>query len=391
MISECKRGCRRGFAVVWAGCLALLVQGAEIEEVRDTLVYRDGDRLNGTLVAETEEVFVFKSDRFGELRVPVADAVVIKAADRPPDATVATNQEASAPAQKAATKPSAARIAAVATKAAPTGDSSKTAAAKATPKATPQKTAADIAAEREADRLTTWDRFSPSVLTARVRNFFGPWRGRLSFSTEVVSDAAERTNNSIEGRLRRKWKKGDVQLSARYDSAETNTVRTTDRLRTSGVLRYNFNRKLTAQYRPSGEWNRASRRKGVPNEYVLVQQELGIGYNLIMTPGRKLSVGVSENLFNVWNTAPTPHHNSRTRESAFEEIEVALPWRMTLVQRGILYPIGVKEIGVENRVELNKKLTETLSTSVRHELRQDHPDENVQDFTRLRLLFAIEF
>jgi len=377
-----------GFALAWACALALLTQGSELVEDKDTLVYKDGDRLNGTLVAETEGVFVFKSDRFGELRVPVADAVVIKAADRITTAVAATSP-ATAPAKTAATKPPAAPKAKVATKTAP--KTAPKAAAKAAPKSPSQKTEADIAAERETDRLTTWDRFSPSVLTARVRNFFGPWRGRMAFSTEIVSDSANRDNKSLDGRLQRKWKSSEVQLTARYDSAETNNVTTTDRFRGSGTWRYDFNKRLSAHYRPSGEWNRASRRQGVPNEYVLVQQEIGFGYNLIATPGRKLRLGISENLFNVWNTAPTADHTFRTRESAFEEIEVALPWRMALVQRGVWYPIGVKEIGVENHVELNKKLTETLSTSVRHELRRDHPDDNVQDLTRLRLLFAFDF
>ena len=47
--------------------------------------------------------------------------------------------------------------------------------------------------------------------------------------------------------------------------------------------------------------------------------------------------------------------------------------------------------GWENRVELNKKLTETLSTSVRHEIRRDNPDGSAQDYTRLKLLFGLDF
>lgn len=48
----------------------------------DVLVYKDGDRVQGRVVGRDGPVIVFKSDRFGELRVPVADAVVI-AADKP--------------------------------------------------------------------------------------------------------------------------------------------------------------------------------------------------------------------------------------------------------------------------------------------------------------------
>ena len=38
---------------------------------RDTLVYKNGDRLCGQLVTREGQVIVLKSDWFGELRVPV--------------------------------------------------------------------------------------------------------------------------------------------------------------------------------------------------------------------------------------------------------------------------------------------------------------------------------
>ena len=37
----------------------------------DTLVYKNGDRLHGQLVTREGHVIVSKSDRFGELRVPM--------------------------------------------------------------------------------------------------------------------------------------------------------------------------------------------------------------------------------------------------------------------------------------------------------------------------------
>src|SRR4051812_7537413 len=57
---------------------------------RDTLVYKDGDRVQGTLVTREQDTIVFKADRFGEVRVPAADAVVILAEKlTPPTATSA--------------------------------------------------------------------------------------------------------------------------------------------------------------------------------------------------------------------------------------------------------------------------------------------------------------
>src|SRR5262245_56950160 len=82
-----------GFVMVgWlvaAGLNAALVT----PNTRDTLVYKDGDRVQGVLVEQREDTIVFKSERFGELRVRAADAVVIKA-----DKSVAAKPTPSAPA-----------------------------------------------------------------------------------------------------------------------------------------------------------------------------------------------------------------------------------------------------------------------------------------------------
>ena len=334
------------------------LRAAQANWERDSLVYKDGDRIHGQLVETTAGMIIFESDRFGELRVPEADAVVIKAAPEPAKvpATVAARKT---PAKAAASPQS--------------------------------RTPADIEEEEKAARLTVWDEFYYALLTARLRDFFGPWRGRFTFSTEIVSDSANRNHYLLESKLRRKWARDEVQATARYDLAETDQVKMTDVLKASGTWRHDFNKKLFAHYRPSVEWNQASRKKGTPNEYVLLQQELGAGYTFLSTPARKLRAGVSQNLFDVWNIDPTSEHTARSRESIFEELELALPWRMAFAQRGVWYPVSDSGHGIENRVEVNKKLTETLSTAVRHELRRDHPEENVQDFTRLRLLFGIDF
>jgi len=71
---------------------------------------------------------------------------------------------------------------------------------------------------------------------------------------------------------------------------------------------------------------------------VLLQQELGFGYHLLTKPSRKLRLGVSQNLFDTWNTAPEREHSTRGVISMFEEAELTLPWRMSIGQRGIWYP-----------------------------------------------------
>ena len=309
---------------------------------RDTLVYKDGDRVQGKLVERTADVIVFQSERFGALRVSAKDAVVI----------VADPALAATPAE-----------------------------------------AANVASERaDAERVRIWEWFSPFVLTAQVRSFFGSWQGRFAFSSEVVSDSSERTNLALEGHMQRKWKADELQLTARYDYSETNRLAATDTVKASGSYRHDFSSARFALYRPSLEWNRASLRNGLPNDYLLMQQEIGAGWNLLSKPGRNLRAGFAENLFDLWNTAPTHQHTSRTVESLFEETEVALPWRITAAQRGVWYvPIKGRTDGWENRIEVNKKLTETLSVAIRHEIRRNNPDGSAQDYTRLRLLLGLDF
>ncbi len=228
----------------------------------------------------------------------------------------------------------------------------------------------------DAERVSRWEMFSPAQLVAKLRDYFGPWHGRLAFSTEVVSDTADRSNLSLEGRLGRKWTADEVQLNGHYDFNQTNDLTTTDTLKADGLWRHDFKHKTSfIQYRPTLEWNRASFKAGVPADYVLLQQEIGTGISLLATPSRKLRVGVSENLFDVWNTSPPESHNARTSEAAFVETESRLPWGMLLTERGVYYySFASQNDGWENRVELTKKFTETFSTAIRHELRRGSPD-----------------
>ena len=311
---------------------------------RDTLVYKDGDRIQGVLVEKTAQLIVFKSDRFGELRVAAADAVVIKSEATPDEKTAAGERRLRVkPRESQPAKPAAAPVTAAATKEA-------------------KKEAAAASEQAEQERATIWDQFSPSVLTARVRNYFGPWNGRVSFSTEIVTDVAERNNSSYEAHLKRKWKKQEVQLNARYDYSETDEVATTDMRKAWGQWRYEFNKQIFAQYRPTSEWNRAAKLRGVKNDYLLLQQEIGAGWHVLTRPTRKIRVGVSQNLFDTWNlTPPNEAHTSRGVQSLFGETDFTLPWRISLTQRGVWYPVGDQKDGWEHRFEVNKKLTETLS------------------------------
>ena len=180
---------------------------------------------------------------------------------------------------------------------------------------------------------------------------------------------------------------------ARYDFAQSAEVTTKDVARLSGSWRRDFPRRFFGVYRPTLEWNRASKRpNGVPTDYFLVQQEIGAGLSVLAAKDRKLRVGVSENFFDVWVTAPQSDRTSETSASTFAEVEWSLPWRIQLIERGVWYPpVKSKLNGWENRIELNKKLTETLSVAVRHETRQNNPDERVRDYSLLRILVGLDF
>jgi hypothetical protein len=340
--------CRLALLFVCPLLIAGGLRAAEPEApARDTLVYKDGDRVHGRLISSTPELIVFQSERFGQISVPANQAVVIKA----DPALAAASAGAAAP-----------------------------------------KVAAPAAKPAEAEKLSGWEYFSPAVLAAKLRDYFGSWHGRLAFSTEVVSDTADRTNLSVEARLKRKWKSDEVQLNGRFDYSETSALTTTDMVKADGLWRHDFSKNSFVQYRPTVEWNRASFKAGLPADYVLLQQEIGAGLNLLSTPARKLRVGLSENLFDVWTISPPATHGSRTSESVFIETESKLPWGMLLTERGVYYySFSSSRDGWENRAELSKKFTETFSTAIRHEIRRGSPDGTAQDYTRLRLLLGLDF
>ncbi|HTL69582.1 MAG TPA: hypothetical protein VL200_18105 [Lacunisphaera sp.] len=323
------------------------------EPAADTLVFKDGDRVHGHVLAQDENLIVFKSDRFGELHVSTRDVVVIKGSA--PETPVAAAAPAARP-------------------------------------GTPPVNPAERAAE---EQVTLWEHLSAARLAANLRDFFGAWHGRLAFSTEAVADTADRSNQSIEGHLKRKWTADEAQLNGRYDFNQTNGLTTTDLLKADGLWRHDFSKKVFTQYRPSVEWNRANfiaTGTKAPADYVLLQQEIGGGITLVSAPAHQVRLGVSENLFDVWNTSPPTLHKARAIESGFVETEVKLPWSLKLTERGVYYySIASGTDGWENRVELTKKFTETLSTAIRHETRQNSPDGRAQDYTRLKLLLGVEF
>ncbi|MEO6004036.1 MAG: hypothetical protein ABIZ04_14100 [Opitutus sp.] len=305
---------------------------------RDELVYKDGDRVRGHFLEKDGDTLVFQSERFGLLKVPAAQAKVILAKPSP---AVAASE------------------------------------AKSDKKG-------EVAVER-------WP-FSPLALAAALKDFFGAWHGRFTMSAEMMKDSSEHNSGTADALLQRKWTNDEVQLTARYDYATLDsTVSSTDMIKGAGVWRHDLPHKLFSVYRPTLEWNRAYYINGVPADYVLLQQEVGAGITLLNTTSRKFRVGLSENLFDTWGTTDGSHI-SQTVESVFSEVEAKLPWRIVVTDRGVwYYSFQNNTDGWENRFELSKKLTETLTMGLRHEVRHNNPDVRSADYRRLRLLFGFDF
>ena len=192
--------------------------------------------------------------------------------------------------------------------------------------------------------------------------------------------------------MQRKWTKDEVQISARYNYVTVDKARpSTDMIRSAGVWRHDFRSRLFAIYRPTLEWNRSYFRSGLPADYLLLQQEVGAGVNLVDSSARKFRVGLSENRFDTW-LLTTDTRVSLLVESLFFELESKLPWRIVLTNRGMwYYSIMDATTGWENRFDITKKLTETLTVGMRHETRQNNPNVRSADYERLRVLFGFDF
>ena len=304
----------------------------------DVLVFNDGDQVRGRLVERSSDLWLFRSERFGLLRVPIADA---------PDT-----------------------------------------------RSDPESGAAEARARAEAAEPVAprGSIFSPGAMARDLKGFFGQWHGRFNFSTQLMQSTTDTSNTMLEAKLERKLKHDDVKLAARYDFIDTDHVTTTDTIKGDAAWRHDFLNRWFSIYSPSVEWNRAYVINDVPSDYFLLQQQFGAGYTVTASPRSNLRVGLAENVFDVWETTAPESHFSKTAESVFLEADWKLPWRMTLTERGAYYYSLNSHIdGWENKLELDKKLTETFAVGIRHETRQNDPGVRVQDYTLTKFYMGIDF
>lgn len=305
----------------------------------DTLVYPNGDRAEGTLISQQNGIIVFSSKHFGRIEVGSTDAIV-EIGERAAG-TIAADVTVVIPADPKIT---------MATDAASAGE--------------------------QHGRLFRW---------------LGPWKGRIAFALEMAREANERDSVVIDTKLERKWAKDEVKLESRYEYRETDEVKNTDLLKGTAHWRHDLSRNWFALYRSSGEWNRYYHHESVLAPYVLLQQELGAGVTFASCSDRSLRVGLAENLFHLWVDGIGVERSENT-ESAFTELELKLPWGSRLIDRGVIYySITSGDTGWENTLELNRKLSRSVSLGLRHEYRRNVPDVRVQDYRNLRLLLGFDF
>ena len=295
----------------------------------DVLVYNNGDRLEGRLISNDGKTIIFFSTRFGELRVPTTEAKVTT--------TMAANSTS--------------------------------------PKANGNATVDEVA-------LLTMGRV--------IRNFMGPWHGRVAVSSETVHDSSVRRSDAVDTKMERKWKDDDVRLGARYEYSSTDSSTTTEVAKGDVYWRHDLTPRYFTIYRPSFEWNGYYFNNGVLGNYELFQQEAGAGLTLLNEPKRKLRVGTSATEYEIW----TSNEDRVTRfvPSVFIESEFDLPWKMKFVGRGSRYfSLRHGQAGWESQIELSKKLTETFLISVHYDTRFNTPDIHVQDYSKWRLLLGLDF
>lgn len=298
----------------------------------DTLVFKDGDRVAGKLVSDTDGFIVFRSARFGEIHAKTSDAAVQL------DAAALT--VASEGASSANTPPS-------------------------------------LHANSSSSRRSALE-------------WLRAWTGRIAIGTESVHDASDHKSLVVDLRAERKWTSDQLRNELHYEYRTVDHAKQSDDLKVSGYWKRGPDR-LFSVWRSSAECNRYAILDNVFTPYVVVQQELGFGYRFLNQPTRKIAAGISENLFDGWAI----HSDRKVRarvESAFIESDLKLPCDSKLIQRSVFYySTDLGRSGAESSIEISRQLTTTLSLGLQHQYQHNLPDLRLQNYERLRLFMGYDF
>ena len=338
------------------------VPALEPGEAREILVFADGDRTRGKLIGRDGDMLVFQSVRFGELRVPAASATV-EAAPVVGGKAVAADGTEPARLQPYTMPPSL-----------PAGEAVVVGPAGAPVEMTPPG---------------IWT--SPAALLQAAFRFLGPWKGRFALSASLRNDTSSGEEIGVDLGFSRKWQNDEAKFESRYYFSRTDNATVRDLLKGNGLLRHDFRGPYFISYRPTAEWNRNHKVNGVAAVYVLTQEAIGIGVNLIDRKDQKVGLGVAENVFNLW-TLSEESHSVRGVQSLFGEFDFSLPWRITIAGRGTwFYSLSTGDRGWEDQLEVKKMFSDTLSLGLRREARHNNPDRRIADYSLFRLQLGFDF
>lgn len=217
------------------------------------------------------------------------------------------------------------------------------------------------------------------------------WKGRAALTIDRTRSGGHQDSVAFVVNLQREWSRDELRLESTYDLRRDDQRRNADLLKSSTQWVHRLSNRYFATYRVADEWNRSMNYQDRDISYLFLQQELGVGVTFAPTRGPRVRLGVSENFFNVW-VRPSDLSRAANNESLFAEVEWKLPWDARLVHRGVLFVSAKRgSFGVEDSIELIRKLSPTVSVSVKHELRENVPDVRLQDYHNLRLLLGYDF
>jgi hypothetical protein len=324
-----------------AGALA-----AEVPLRRGLLVYPDGNRLTGRLVAEG----VFASDRFGEIRFSAKDAQFEADHAMPGDDTSGGLKERVEAEVEAAAQPA----------------------------------PANVPAAVKPD-LPRWH----------------PWKFSISGFADSTTDDGRRRREYYGGlRIERPSESDPLVFDSRFEYRRTGDR--FDKRRATGTIdwRHKFtDSRWFTLYRPYFEYDGrtlsaddAATFGRARLDYFFTQQQAGVGYNLLSTPKLKSNVILNWNHFHVW----VFHVGNLGRGVPSLQFENTLPLGhgLELKQSGQLYWLyesNTEKLLWENHLDLTQRFGPHLFFTLRHEYRKDHPLRDATPLDRLRLLFGVNF
>jgi hypothetical protein len=309
----------------------------------DALVFKsNGDRLNGTLVAEQGDVLVFETERFGVLRVAREEVTLERAERETVRQVVSVNP--------------------------------------------PTPSGRAVIADGSADAVQL-----AMVSASPPASKATPWHMHVAFSAELIRDTADKSEWIFEFRAEKKWERDELRFEPRYEYKSENDRTTSDLLKLKTYYRHDIGRWWFVQYLPYYELNRQFTFQGVPLDYQYLRNELGGGIRVIDRPGSILRVGVSESFYNI-DFLDYPAHRSLRGESVFVEAELELPWRVSIRDRGqvLWYSDGAGR-GIGNELEITKHLSDVWWIGIRHEYRVNAPELQGGDLSKLKVFLGVDF